>query len=295
MLGPLGTRHVVLDAQTSQFTLVDLSGSLTLGGIQGQTNGQTGQPGFLDLQAGAPDSSGLATVSVTAASDYLYVDARPQAPLVVCLRPLLPVNSAGVLQCNGGFDFSIDLTQNHHLGQIGVDMTANQCSALGGSVESSPHPDVCNGPFVSDHLGADSGPGALLIAAIPALGLTGLPVELTDEQALPCGDEGSGTVGVLTFTSAAFRTTILNANNMTGSCGAGMVGAACTSNAQCDSAPAAGDGVCGALLRYESEGHSFACSGWAAGASPGCLVFSSPQLHASPLGADLITALSFCE
>jgi hypothetical protein len=366
--GTLGIRHFVLNPATSPFALVGVQGTTpwVLGGFQGQKNGQIGLPGYVDLQAGQPDAHGFATLDVVDASDYLYVDATETAQLVVCIKPMAPVTNAGLVACNGGLDFSLAVTQNHHLGQVGIDgFTVDQCTGHGGSVEgpnqicgagmigrpcrangdcdgssgagdgvcglsastcSAPsaaqatscqadadcdtslgmndgvcghvalHPGVCNGTFEVSQLGVDSGPGAVSISPVPELGLNGLPLELKIEQALPCGDEGPGNPASFVLTSAAFRSRILNASNVTGVCSAGITSNSCAMNADCDTAPGAGDGICGATLEYASQGQNFSCADWQASNAPGCLVFSAPQLDANPQpgATDIITAFEFC-
>jgi hypothetical protein len=364
-LGPLGMRHFVVNKQHSQFSVVGVIGPapLSLGGFQGQKDGQTGLPAYVDLVAGQPDSNGDATIDIVGASDYLYVDASAIAQIVLCIKPLVPVTKAGVVACNGGLDFSIALTQNHHLGQVGVNgFTAAQCTNLGGSVESpnqicgagmvglpcringdcntsgasdgvcglspatcsapdaqignacqadgdcdsspgandgtcghtNPHPGVCNGAFVASQLGGDSGPGSASIAPVEASGLKGLPVELSIEKALPCGDEGAGSMINFALTTGTAQATILNNGDMTTICGAGNIGADCTANMDCDSAPGAGDGICGDILEYTSHGQNFSCANWQATNAPGCMVLNAPQLHGNPSGGDIITGFKFC-
>ena len=90
----------------------------------------------MDLEAGQPDEHGFTRINITAASEFFYVDATALAGFVVCIKPLVPVLSAGFLGCNGGMDVGISLDQDHHLGQVGVDgFTAEQCAAMQGHVE----------------------------------------------------------------------------------------------------------------------------------------------------------------
>ena len=79
---------------------------------------------------------------------------------------------------------------------------------------------------------------------------------------------------------------------MTGICSAGTTSNSCTTNADCDSAPSVGDGICGATLAYDSHGQNFSCANWPASNGPGCLVFSAPQLDTN--GTDVITAFELC-
>jgi len=136
-LGPLGTRHFVLNPTKSQFqVLVGPNNSALLRGpIRGQTNGQA-EPAFIDLEAGQPDANGFAIINITNTSEYFSVET---AFLVLCLKPQRQVESAGVIGCNGGLDFSTHLTQDHKLGLVGEnDFTVDQCTAMHGTVES-PH------------------------------------------------------------------------------------------------------------------------------------------------------------
>jgi hypothetical protein len=129
---------------------------------------------------------------------------------------------------------------------------------------------------------------------VPELGLQGLPVEISTELALPCGDEGPGVPAVLVFTSAAYRSTILNFNNSTGTCSAGTAAHSCSTDADCDSVTGAGDGICGATLRSDSHGENFSCADWQAGTAPACLVNSAPQLDSPLTSSDLVTVFTFC-
>lgn len=135
--GVLGLRHFVLNTAKSVFQ-VKIAGGLTLplGSIQGQTNGQP-EPGFLDLEAGQPDAQGFTRINIPRTSDFFYVDSRRSGgPFVICIKPLVPVMSAGFLGCNGGMDIGISLNQDHHLGELGVDgFTVQQCRAQGGTIE----------------------------------------------------------------------------------------------------------------------------------------------------------------
>ncbi|MBI1815361.1 MAG: hypothetical protein HYR72_10315 [Deltaproteobacteria bacterium] len=134
-LGVLGVRHFVLDPAKSIFKVKIAGGlSIDLGSFQGQTNGQT-EPAFLDLEAGQPDAQGVTRINVLRASDYIFVNSD-LAQIVFCIKPIVPVMSAGVLGCNGGMDIGISLNVDHHLGQVGVDgFTLAQCTAQRGTVE----------------------------------------------------------------------------------------------------------------------------------------------------------------
>jgi hypothetical protein len=229
----------------------------------------TGFEGFLDLTAAVPDPvSGQTFVDVTDASEFITMDLNPDAAFVVCIRPLaIPVNRAGIIDCDGGSDLGIAALQDHHLGEVGVDgFSADDCAAAGGTVETAddPHPNVCNGPLEIGPSGeADSGPGAVEIAFDDARGIQGLPVEITVESALPCGDEGEGTRTVLTLVSALSRATILDVDNKLGE-----------------------------TFTDEERGEAFSCRDWGQENGPGRLVVALPALHGF-IGADMISVFSF--
>jgi hypothetical protein len=243
-------RHFTLDPASSRLDLEPGLGSF--GGFTG----------FLDLAVGVPDpSSGLAAVAVIGASTYLSV---PVGPLTFCIKPLVPVQNAGVLSCNGGIDLGVSSTQDHHVGAVGLDgFTAEDCDAVNGSVESEqqPHPGVCNGPVeVGASPQVDSGIGALLIGADARFGSQGMPVEITFDGG-PCDQHTAGQSTVLGLVSAVSRAAILDAGD-----------------------------VDGEVLEQDIGGENFSCPAWTQENGPGRLVFASPALHGA--GAqDLITVI----
>jgi len=108
---------------------------ITVGHLQGQSNGKT-ESAFLDFQAGQPDANGFTKVDIIGASDFIFADATRLAGFVICIKPLVPVTAAGLLACNGGLNSTISLTQDHHIGQVGINgFTAAQCTAQQGHVE----------------------------------------------------------------------------------------------------------------------------------------------------------------
>ncbi len=136
-LGVLGLRHFVINPAKSPFA-VKLGGfTLPLGEFQGQTNGQTG-PAFLDLEAGQPDAtSGIATIDVTAASEFIYVDGSAgPAGIVLCIKPLVPAMKAGLITCKGGLPLGFKITQDHNIGQVGLNgFSVADCAAQQGRIE----------------------------------------------------------------------------------------------------------------------------------------------------------------
>jgi hypothetical protein len=198
-----------------------------------------------------PDANGLARVHVTGASTYLSVPLGDGA--FFCIKPLVPVQNAGVLSCTGGIDLGVSSTQDHHLGALAVDgFTADDCSDAGGSIESDeqPHPGVCNGPVeVGASPQADSGAGALLIAADARFGSQGLPVEISLGGG-PCETHGFGQSTVLGLVSALSRATILDANDVDGD-----------------------------IFQRDVSGENFSCPAWMQENGPGRLVLAVPALH----------------
>ncbi|MBI3784291.1 MAG: hypothetical protein HY270_12920, partial [Deltaproteobacteria bacterium] len=327
-----------------------------------------------------------------ASSEYLFIDGRPTAPIVLCIKPILPAVNAGVVECNGGLDFSIKLSVDHNIGQIGVDgfeapQCLSACTTLScGKIESAnqvcaagligeqcrsdadcnstatstdgvcglgrlctagkygdpcstnadcdnnpgdgrcapqpkctegtkgascradvdcdttadaadgvcgnpdPEPGVCNSGTEAGQVGGDSGAGAVTLA--PAAGLTGLPVQLSLESALPCGDEGQPAASPFALTSGIARTVIKNFSNADKVCSDGSM---CKQDSDCDTAAGGpGKGKCGTTLTYDAKGENFSCSQWTKSDGPGCLVLGAPTLNTSPMGGDLVTAFKFC-
>jgi hypothetical protein len=139
-LGVLGSRHFVLDPTKSPFQIRIRSGlTIPVGYFQGQSNNQT-EPAFFDFEAGQPDDKGVVKVKIVRASEYFFVDARKTAAKdIICLRMLVPpegIPDAGILACNGGMDINLSLYQDHRVQQDGVDVSADQCTALQGTVET---------------------------------------------------------------------------------------------------------------------------------------------------------------
>lgn len=244
----LGPRRFSLDPQTSLVQLLPDIGTFT------------GFTGFLDLTAGVPDPvTGLATVDVVGASDFLSVAI---GPVTLCIKPIVPASGAGVLACQGGFDLGVSSSQDHNIGTVGVNgFTADDCTAAGGTVESptDPDPGVCNGPVVvGASPEADSGVGALLIAPDARFGTQGMPSEVTVDFG-PCSQHGPGQPTVFGFVSGVSRATILDVNN-----------------------------VPGAIFQHDERGENFSCPMWTQENGPGRLVLSVPAVNGSTMG-DLIT------
>ena len=211
--GPLGKRRFSIDPVTSGIRSYTAFGPTDALGFEG----------WLELEGTPVDpATGIARIDLVGASDLITLDSFTSGgPVVICIEPLpdqFPVVGAGLVDCNGGTPFGFSLTYDHNLGVVGeAGFTAPQCTAAGGEVEDAPHPGVCNGPPVVTPGTADTGPGGLIIAEIPALGNPGFQVRITTETALPCGDEGPPTYeGPLPLTTGTVSITVVDADNAPG-------------------------------------------------------------------------------
>lgn len=229
---------------------------------------ETGFTGFLDLQAGAPNAlNGRALINVPSSSTYLQLKSGTN---LICIRPLVPASDVGIVDCDGGTNLGVTISQDHRIGVVGSGgFTEGNCTSAGGTVEPPgfPHPQVCNGPLtVAPSASGDSGPGAVLIAPDPTFNVNGLPAEVSFQigDACPGDGTGPGFTDVLPLISRNVRTEILHANNT-------------------DSP-----------LIYTDAGESFSCPAWTQENGPGRLFLSFPTLHgAVGTGADLINVFLF--
>jgi hypothetical protein len=227
-------RRFSLDPATSRFQTVP-------------GNPMFGFQGYLDLQMEAVNGSGIGFVDVVGSSPFLSLDL---GGFSLCLRPIVPAMDAGVIDCDGGSNLGVTTTQDHNLGLAGA-----ACLAAGGSIETQPHPDVCNGPIVTSASATpDSGAGALLIA--PGGGTNGLKMELSFQLG-SC--ESAAPEEVFAFTTASYRAEIDDANNLPGT-----------------------------TLVHEELGQNFSCNQFTQENGPGRLVFTLGTLHGAADGSDLI-------
>lgn len=238
----LGTRHFELDTQRSGLKAVLSPGfEITLGTFRGQTNGVEG-PAFFDLRAGTPDpETGLAPVDIVGASDYFYAGAQI-AGIVFCLRPSLPALNAGVVDCDGGLDFSIGTSVDHVVGRIGVDgFDAAACRSANGHIE---------------------GPNQIC-----AVGLVGAECFLNSDcdTTTGSGDGGCGlSTGLCGGGGFLGDTTPCNTSDdcedgqpcVPVTCTEGKTGQECRNAGDCDTAAGADDGICG-----PQDPHPGACNG----------------------------------
>jgi hypothetical protein len=237
--GPLGTRLFVLDPAGSTFTAVLAPGfEIPLGSFRGETDGVVGDA-FLEFEAGEPDENGIASINVTRSSEYIFANASI-ANITLCVKPLLPATNAGIVQCNGGNDFSIETAIDHVAGRVGEDgFTVGQCTALGGVLEGPNQ--ICGEGLVGVEcflnsdcdttFGSGDGLCGVSIGRCPGGPLdAGVPCNTNDD----CG--GATCQPVL--------------------CTDGTVGEGCRNAGDCDTAPGADDGICG-----QPDPHPGACNG----------------------------------
>jgi len=205
---PLGTRRFVVNPNNGGFYLALTGFTPRLGGFMGQTNG-VAEPAFLEFEAGVPDpETGIATIDVVGASEYLTASANLAGFAVnLCLKLEVPITTAGVIDCDGGSDYSIGLDADHNLGELGIDgFTADDCTEAGGTIEGGTRLcktgrelDSCRGDRDCD-TSAEAGDG-----------ICGLGGASPNFCVLPVSTRGE----------------------------------TCTNDAQCDSSPGAENGQCG--------------------------------------------------
>jgi hypothetical protein len=282
--GGLGTRRFSIDPTTSPLLAVLREGEVVAS--------LPGFSGFLDLTAGEPDAeSGIAFIDVTAASEFISIDV-PEQGTALCIKPIreqIPVVRAGFVACSGGVAIGLRVRQDHRLGEVGrcaagpetgaecsVDEDcggqtcygSDDCIAADGHVEgpAEPHPGVCNGPVRGEPLPSDSGAGAVLILSDAAGGtFRGLPVEIVNEDAVPCGDEEApGMTTVIALTSGMVQVEVAKLNNQPEQ-----------------------------LLSHQVSGESFSCASWQEEDGPGTLVLGLPNLDVPAVGDQLLDVITF--
>ncbi|MEO8602973.1 MAG: hypothetical protein ABI629_10380 [bacterium] len=283
--GPLGVRHFSLNPATSGI-VTTLAPGFTVPSL--------GMTGFLELSAGAPDpSTGVSYVDITDASEYFAVSI-PSGQQALCIRVLrdqLPVRNAGLVACYGGGALGLDLTLNHHVGQVGtcqcgaaagegcgadgdcpggVCFDAQRCADAGGTLEGvdDTFPGVCRSSLDGRPLAGNSGIGALLLSPDPVNGtIKGVPAAIINEGSLPCGDEpdAPGYSIDMAFTTGTARGRVVNYNNLDGE-----------------------------TLETQQTGENFNCGDWTRQDGPGTMVLASPMYNlaiGSGAMADAITTL----
>ena len=330
--GVLGIRHFVLDKAKSTFVvkITTSLGPLTIpvGNFQGQSNGQT-EAAFLDLEAGQPDEHGFTRINIVAASEFLYVDATQLAGFVICIKPLVPVQSAGILGCNGGMDVGISLDQNHRLGQIGVDgFTTAQCLAQQGHVER-PYA-ACTAGMVDAMCTADTdcdtsaGANDGMCTHFPATcssGNVGAPC-MTDADCINgansgvcgmphpgvcngplvpgtgSGDSGPGELVIVPNPDPAVQLNGMpielgfEANLPCGDEGPGMRSPFALTTGISRSMVQNANNMPGQTLSSDAQGENFSCQDWQ-GNSHGRLVISAPAIDQRPPANDVSTVFTF--
>lgn len=277
---PLGRRRFQLSENASTFGI----NGLALGTFKG----------FVEFEAGAPDpGTGLAVVDLVDSSEYIEAFV-PLGGITLCLKPEKPVLGAGViscgatsgrslrvtasgangsdrdgllLQCRSQVNYTTFLTVDHNIGVIGVDgFTAEDCEAQNGNIENRQGQMICNGSFETGQLDETSAAaGEMILAPIPPL--VGFPVQIIQEDAPPCGDEGpsggmSAAIAITTMRSAA---KIFDADNNAGE-----------------------------EREFDIQGQPFSCKDFSEPGTGGVLVFAAPQLNLPILG-DGVTQFRFTD
>lgn len=228
--GSMGRRRFVIDPSQSNIIAVLGPGfEIPIGSFRGQKNGVIGDA-YFEMEADEPDENGLALIHITDSSDYIIAQAAI-ANLTICLQPLVPVASAGAIQCDGGLDYSIETSIDRVAGKVGVaGFTVEDCTAIGGTIEGPNQ--VCGEGrtgiecFLNEE--CDTAPGAgdgvcgLFSGTCPGFGLLG--------GGAPCNTNADCDGGA---TCSPIR------------CTEGRVGETCRNAGDCDTTPQDEDGACG--------------------------------------------------
>ena len=249
--------------------------------------------GYIDFSAGKVDpKTGFALVDVAGSSEYLEAFIG-FGGLALCLKPVTPVSVAGIIacgkrkpggkavrftasgasgsdrdgilfRCNAEVNYTTQLAIDANLGVIGVDgFTGEDCDALGGTVNEN---GVCVSGFIAgqiNELSSDS--GEMFMA--PFGGLAGFPVEISQESALPCGDEepSGGMSTPIVLTTQRSQGAVFDAN-----------------------------GTPGLTLAFDVFGEPFSCESFSQENGPGILAFAAPQIGLPILG-DGVTQFRFVD
>jgi hypothetical protein len=226
-----------------------------------------GFQGYLDLALGPPDAMGIAQVDIVGASDFLSLTVAAEEgeeSMTFCIRPIVPVVRAGVVDCDGGDDLGISTFQDHVVGVVGENgFTAENCAAVDGRIETAqePHPNTCISPiFVQPSGVPDSGPGALLMAPDPRFATLGVPAQVSVDVG-PCSTHGESESTLFGFVSAQYRVEIADPN-----------------------------GIMGDSLIQVDNGENLSCANWDQENGPGRLVLALGAIHGAGGGLiDLVT------
>jgi hypothetical protein len=326
--GVLGIRHFVFNKAASKFVIKIMAGlTIPVGNFAGQSDGQT-EPAFMDIEAGQPDANGFTRVNIVDSSDFWYVDATGLAGFVICIKPLVPVMSAGILGCNGGMNVGISLDQDHHLGEVGVDgFTAQQCVAQQGHVEV-PY-TACGagniGAMCSVDADCDTTVGANdgMCMHFPSTCTTGIVGKVCETDAdcttetlsgtcgMPhggvcngplvpgtgTGDTGPGELFIVPNPDPAVQLNGMpielgfEAALPCGDEGPGMRSPFAMTTGFSRSHVQNSNNMLGQTLSFEAQGENFDCHNWQ-GTSRGRLVLSAPAIDQRVVG-DVVTAFTF--
>jgi hypothetical protein len=243
------------------------SGIHTVSAVEPDVRSETfGFEGYLDLALGVPDAMGIAQVDIVGSSEFLSLTLQAdegEEPMTFCIQPIVPVQRAGVVDCDGGEDLGISTFQDHVVGIVGEDgFTAQDCDDAEGRIETAqdPHPARCISSVFVQPSGMDSGPGALLMAPDPRFTTFGLPAQVSIDFG-PCSTHQNSELTLFGFVSARYSVEIAHPNAQPG-----------------DS------------LVHVEDGESLSCANWSQEDGPGRLILSLGAIHGAGGGLiDLVT------
>lgn len=298
------------------------------GSFEGQVNNQSNDPGFLDLSGGIPDPvTGLTSFDVSAASDYLFVNVT--SGVVFCLQPQVPAAVAGVIDCDGGSDFTKSFLIDHNIGMVEAGgITSNDCLDANGHVEGSHR--LCAAGRVDETCRTHTECDTVLDAGDGVCGLD--EASCTQPQAQSgngcradgdCDSTELSADGVCGFPGSHFRVCNgpLSEAPLTGNSGAGALrfsepglrfalsvedalpcgdeGEGLATFLPFTSGRAAAtildaDNTQSSTFSFETQGQAFSCANWTSLSAPGCVTLVIPALDQFIGGLDTITELHLC-
>lgn len=325
---PLGVRRFTINPALSGWKVRLANGAVfDFGAFHGQINNHS-DFGYLDLNGGIPDPvSGIATISVMASSDYLYVS--PASNVFFCLQIPTPAVAAAQIDCDGGSNLQTAFVIDHHIGIVGAGgISSVQCLEAGGRVEGA-HRICAEG--LSDQAcrknrdcdtfyQAENGVCGLEAATCtePAAkigtaciadgdcdtteattdGVCGFPGPhpnvcngpLTQSPALT--DSGAG---ALRFHEPGLMAVLkVEQAFPCGDEGAGITTFLPFTSARAATSILDASNMMGTNFTYETSGQNFSCSNWNSPTAPGCIALTVPGLDQYLGGLDLITELHLC-
>jgi len=297
------------------------------GSFQGQINNH-GDFGYLDLSGGIPDAiTGLASVSITGTSDYLFVS--PTTDVFLCLRIPTPALAAAQIDCDGGTNLQTAFVIDHNIGDIGVGgISSFQCLEAGGRVEGA-HRICAEGRIdqacrknrdCDTFFGASDGvcgveeatctapPNKVGTACIPdgdcdtteatTDGVCGFPGAHANVCNGPLTQSSAATdsgPGALRFHEPGLMASLrVETAFPCGDEGEGITTFLPFTSARAATSILDASNMPGTNFSYETSGQNFSCANWASPTAPGCIALTVPGLDQYLGGIDIITELTLC-